>query len=215
MPSLSVPRPDKPTATNHRRWWGLTVLAVAQLMLLVDTTVVNLALAPIQQDLHFTHLGLSWVINGYTLPFGGLLLLGGRIADALGRRRVFLAGLALFAIASAIGGLAGSPLVLVLRRVLQGVGGALVAPAALSLVAVLFTGPSERASALSIGGCRPGSGALRAASLAEASWGICRGDGSSSSACRSPLLPSCSRPAWCRRVVPLGEDVPILPAPYW
>jgi len=165
MPSLSVPRPDKPTATNHRRWWGLTVLAVAQLMLLVDTTVVNLALAPIQQDLHFTHLGLSWVINGYTLPFGGLLLLGGRIADALGRRRVFLAGLALFAVASAIGGLAGSPLVLVLSRVLQGVGGALVAPAALSLVAVLFTGPSERASALSIWGVLRGLGAVLGAVL--------------------------------------------------
>lgn len=89
--SSALPSTASPAAAR-RRWWGLIVLAVAQLMLLLDTTVVNVALAPIQHDLAFSHVGLSWVVNGYTLPFGGLLLLGGRIADALGRRRVFLAG---------------------------------------------------------------------------------------------------------------------------
>jgi MFS family permease len=75
------------TTASRRRWWGLAVLATAQLMLLLDTTVVNVALAPIQRDLAFSHVGLSWVVNGYTLPFGSLLLLGGRLADAVGRRR--------------------------------------------------------------------------------------------------------------------------------
>ncbi|WP_326836501.1 MFS transporter [Amycolatopsis rhabdoformis] len=138
---------------------------MAQLMLLLDATVVNVALAPIQQDLPFTHVGLSWVVNGYTLPFGGLLLLGGRIADGIGRRRVFVIGLALFAVASAIGGVAGTPALLILSRVLQGVGGALVAPAALSLVTVLFTEPGERARALSTWGVLRGLGAMLGAVL--------------------------------------------------
>ncbi|MEV6897015.1 MFS transporter [Amycolatopsis sp. NPDC051372] len=162
--SSALPSTASATAAR-RRWWGLIVLAVAQLMLLLDTTVVNVALAPIQHDLAFSHVGLSWVVNGYTLPFGGLILLGGRIADALGRRRVFLAGLALFAVASAIGGVAVTPAMLVISRVLQGVGGALVAPAALSLVTVLFTEPAERARALSTWGVLRGLGAALGAVL--------------------------------------------------
>ena len=148
-----------------RRRWALCVLAVAQLMLLLDTTVVNVALAPIQRDLGFSHVGLAWVVNGYALPFGGLLLLGGRIADLCGRRRIFSAGLALFALASALGGLATDPAMLVTSRVLQGVGGALVAPAALSLVTVLFTEPGERAAALSLWGVLRGLGAVLGAVL--------------------------------------------------
>ncbi|MEU8633066.1 MFS transporter [Amycolatopsis sp. NPDC048633] len=163
--SSALSQPATTAAADRRRWWGLIVLAVAQLMLLLDATVVNVALAPIQQDLPFSHVGLSWVVNGYTLPFGGLLLLGGRIADTVGRRRVFLIGLALFAVASAIGGLAVTPAMLVLSRVLQGVGGALVAPAALSLVTVLFTEPGERARALSTWGVLRGLGAMAGAVL--------------------------------------------------
>src|SRR5262249_26750218 len=152
-------------ATARRRWWGLAVLATAQLMLMLDTTVVNVALAPIQHDLAFSQVGLSWVVNGYTLPFGGLLLLCGRLADALGLRRSFLAGLAICALASTLGGLAVTPALLVTSRILQGVGGAMVAPAALSLVTVMFTSDRERASALSVWGVLRGVGAMLGAVL--------------------------------------------------
>jgi EmrB/QacA subfamily drug resistance transporter len=166
MPSAPLfPTTKAVSKSAKRRWRALAVLATAQLMLLLDTTVVNVALAPIQHNLTFSHVGLSWVVNGYTLPFGGLLLLGGRLADAMGRRRFFLAGLALFAVASTLGGLAVTPAMLVTSRILQGVGGAMVAPAALSLVTVMFTSASERASALSVWGVLRGLGAMLGAVL--------------------------------------------------
>ncbi|WP_370087393.1 MFS transporter [Streptacidiphilus sp. MAP12-16] len=131
-----------------RRWHALDVLALAHLMLLVDTVVVSLALAPVQRDLHFSAGGLAWVVNGYALPFGGLLLLGGRLADLLGRRRMSVVGLVLFASASAGCGAATNAAMLVAARFAQGVGAAAAAPAALSLVTVLFTEAGDRQRAM-------------------------------------------------------------------
>ena len=106
----------------------------AQLMIILDATVVNIALPHIQAGLHFSATSLSWVMNGYTLTFGGLLLLGGRAGDILGRRRMFLAGIAVFTLASLAGGLAPNAGVLLAARAVQGVGGALASPAVLALV---------------------------------------------------------------------------------
>src|SRR4051794_41902951 len=108
---------------NHsqRRWLALAVLALAQFMVVLDVTIVNVALPAIQADLHFSADGLQWVVNAYTLAFGGLLLLGGRVSDLLGRRRMFLVGLGLFAVASLAGGLATSSAMLVAVRTVQGI----------------------------------------------------------------------------------------------
>lgn len=141
------------------RWWALAVLSLVQFMLVLDATVVNVALPPIERDLGMGAAGLAWVVNGYALTFGGLLLLGGRLADLFGRRRVFLAGLGVFASASAAAGLSFGPETLVASRFLQGAGAALVAPAALSMVTLLFTEQRERATALSIWGGLAGLGA--------------------------------------------------------
>ncbi|MFS4091681.1 MFS transporter [Streptomyces sp. AF1A] len=121
-----------------------------QVMLLLDVTVVNVALPPIQHDLGLTTTGLAWVVNGYTVTYGGLLMLGGRLGDLLGRRRLFLTGLAIFALSSASAGAAQQAGVLIAGRFVQGVGAALVSPAALSLVTLLFTQPRERARAMAI-----------------------------------------------------------------
>jgi EmrB/QacA subfamily drug resistance transporter len=145
-------------ATEHavppdpRRWRALAVLGLVQFMLVVDTTVVNVALPRIQHDLGFSRAGLSWVVNGYVLMAGGLLLLGGRLADVFGRRRLFMYGVGLFAVASAVCGAANSPGMLVASRFAQGVGGALATPAGLGLVALLFPDPRERMKALGIWG---------------------------------------------------------------
>jgi EmrB/QacA subfamily drug resistance transporter len=122
----------------------------AQLMIILDATVVNIALPHIQSGLHFSATSLSWVMNGYTLTFGGLLLLGGRTGDILGRRRTFLAGIALFTVASLAGGLATSAAMLLAARALQGVGGALASPAVLALVVSGFPEGRERTRALAI-----------------------------------------------------------------
>ncbi len=144
-----------PTQSDPRRWLALAILGLSQFMLVVDVTIVNVALPRIQHDLHFSHAGLAWVVNGYTLMAGGLLLLGGRMADVFGRRRLFLAGIALFAIASATSGAAASSGMLVSSRFAQGIGEALSAPAALGLIALLFPDPRERVKALGHLG-RPG-----------------------------------------------------------
>ena len=141
------------------RWWALAVLSLVQFMLVLDATVVNVALPPIERDLGMGAAGLAWVVNGYALTFGGLLLLGGRLADLFGRRRVFLAGLVVFASASAAAGLSFGPEMLVASRFLQGAGAALVAPAALSMVTLLFAEERERATALAIWGGLAGLGA--------------------------------------------------------
>src|SRR3954451_1893325 len=123
---------------SRSRWLALAVLAVAQFMVVLDVTIVNVALPAIQTDLGFTADGLQWVVNAYTLAFGGLLLLGGRAADLLGRRRMFVIGLALFGAASLAGGFAGSSGMLIAVRAIQGIGAALLSPAALALLTVTF-----------------------------------------------------------------------------
>ena len=137
---------------DPRRWKALAVLALIQFMLVLDVTVVNVALPHIQDDLGFSRSGLAWVVNGYVLMAGGFLLLGGRLADILGRRRLFLIGVALFAIASATCGAAVDPGMLVASRFVQGLGEALAAPASLGLIALLFPDPHERMKALGIWG---------------------------------------------------------------
>jgi predicted MFS family arabinose efflux permease len=122
----------------------------AQLMIILDATVVNIALPHIQTGLHFSLADLSWVLNGYTLTFGGLLLLGGRAGDILGRRRMFLAGIAIFTLASLAGGLATSPGLLLAARAVQGIGGALASPAVLALVVSAFPEGRERTRALAV-----------------------------------------------------------------
>ncbi len=129
---------------------ALAIMLSAQLMIILDATVVNIALPHILTSLHFTRTSLSWVMNGYTLTFGGLLLLGGRAGDILGRRRVFLAGIALFTLASLVGGLSTSAGMLLAARAAQGVGGALAAPAVLALIVSGFPEGRERTRALGI-----------------------------------------------------------------
>src|SRR3954454_1047034 len=137
---------------DPRRWKALAVLALIQFMLVLDITVVNVALPQIQGDLGFSRAGLAWVVNGYVLMAGGFLLLGGRLADILGRRRVFLVGVGVFAIASATCGAATEPWMLVGSRFAQGLGEALAASASLGLIALLFSDPRERMKALGIWG---------------------------------------------------------------
>src|ERR1700722_4515771 len=139
-------------SADPRRWKALIVLALVQFMLVLDVTVVNVALPRIQQNLGFSHSGLAWVVNGYVLMAGGFLLLGGRLADLLGRRRLFLVGVGIFAVASAPPGAAVSPGMLVASRFVQGLGEAFAAPASLGLIALLFPDPRERIKALGMWG---------------------------------------------------------------
>jgi len=132
------------------RWLALLLVCGAQLMIVLDGTIVNVALPAIQDSLGFSAAGLSWVVNAYLLTFGGFLLLGGRAGDLFGRRRVFVFGLALFTFASLLCGLAGSQGLLVAARALQGVGGAIIAPAALSIIITTFKDPADRARAMGI-----------------------------------------------------------------
>jgi EmrB/QacA subfamily drug resistance transporter len=139
-------------------WATLTVLALAQFIVVLDVTIVNVALPHIQGDLGFSTDGLQWVISAYTLFFGGFLLLGGRAADLLGSRRVFLAGLALFGATSLAGGLATSPAMLITARAVQGLGGALLSPAALSILTVTFEHGRRRNIAMGVWGGLAGLG---------------------------------------------------------
>jgi EmrB/QacA subfamily drug resistance transporter len=142
---------------NHR-WWVLAVIGLAQLMVVLDATIVNIALPSAQRELGFTDANRQWVVTAYALAFGSLLLLGGRIADLVGRKRVFLIGLIGFSVASAIGGAAPNFAVLVSARALQGCFGALLAPAALSLLTTTFSDGKERAKAFGIYGAIAGTG---------------------------------------------------------
>jgi EmrB/QacA subfamily drug resistance transporter len=144
------------TATN--KWLALALLAAAQFVVILDASIVNVALPSIGADLNFSQDNLSWVVNAYVLVFGGFLLLGGRMADLLGRRRLFMIGLVVFALASLAGGLATSEAWLIAARAVQGLGGALLSPAALSLVTVLFAEGSERNKAMGVWGAVAGSG---------------------------------------------------------
>ncbi|MEV3910867.1 MFS transporter [Streptomyces canus] len=145
-------------SADPRRWWGLVVIALAQLMVVLDATIVNIALPSAQQDLGMSDANRQWVITAYTLAFGGLLLLGGRIADLVGRKRTFVIGLVGFAAASALGGAATGSGMLFAARALQGAFAALLAPSALSLLTTTFTDPKERGKAFGIYGALAGSG---------------------------------------------------------
>ena len=134
------------------RWWALLVLCLGVLMIVLDTTIVNVALPSIRADLGFSQTSLVWVVNAYMLTFGGCLLLGGRLGDLYGHRRIFLAGLALFTLASLACGLAPTQTLLVLARAVQGIGGAVVSAVALSLIMNLFTEPADRARAMGVYG---------------------------------------------------------------
>jgi EmrB/QacA subfamily drug resistance transporter len=144
---------------HERRWLILALLGLAQLMVVLDATIVNIALPSAQHDLGFSDENRQWIVTAYALAFGSLLLLGGRIGDLFGRKWVFIAGLIGFAVASAIGGFAQSFGVLVAARALQGVFGAMLAPAALSLLTTTFTVPEERNKAFGVFGAIAGSGA--------------------------------------------------------
>ncbi|WP_280418825.1 MFS transporter [Nocardia carnea] len=168
-------KPSGRRGSHALRWWVLAVLGVAQLMVVLDATVVNIALPEAQRDLGFDDASRQWVITGYALAFGSLLLLGGRLSDLFGRRNTFVIGLIGFSVASAVGGAAANFEMLVAARVGQGVFGALLAPAALSLLTVTFTEPSERAKAFGIFGAVAGTGGaiglLLGGALTEwASW---------------------------------------------
>jgi MFS family permease len=144
--------------SERRKWLALALLSAVQFMVVLDIAIVNVALPSIKVDLGFSQENLQWVISAYALVFGGFLLLGGRIADLVGRRRMFMAGLVLFTAASLLGALAQSALWLVFARAGQGLGAALISPAALSLVMTLFTEGSERNKALGVWGAVAGSG---------------------------------------------------------
>jgi EmrB/QacA subfamily drug resistance transporter len=145
--------------SSRRRWSALALIVTAQFMVILDVAIVNIALPSIKSDLGFSETGLQWVITAYAILFGGALLLGGRLADLLGRRRMFVAGLALFALSSLLCGFAWSSGSLVGFRALQGLGGALLAPAALSLLMTTFAEGRDRNLALGIYGAASGSGA--------------------------------------------------------
>jgi EmrB/QacA subfamily drug resistance transporter len=140
------------TARSQRlaRWPALTLLCVATLMIILDGTIVTVALPSIQRSLHLSTAGLTWVVNGYLISFGSLLLLAGRIGDLAGRKRTLLAGLALFTAASLLCGLATSPAVLIAARFIQGAGGAMVSAVALGMIAALYPEPEERTKALAV-----------------------------------------------------------------
>src|SRR6266540_4286289 len=153
----------KPTANpgasrDLGRWLPLVFLGAAQFMLVIDVTVVNVALPSIGQSLGLDRAGLTWVAIAYTLFFGSLLMLGGRLADTFGRRRLFLAGLGIFTVASVSSGLAPNGTILIAARAFQGIGAALLSPAALSIITTMFQGP-DRGRALSIWAALGGSGA--------------------------------------------------------
>jgi len=147
-----------PTASNRSKTFALILLAATQFVVVLDASIVNVALPSIGTDLDFSQDDLSWVVNAYVLIFGGFLLLGGRMADLLGRRRMFIAGLLLFGVASLAGGLAQSDIMLIAARAFQGLGAALISPAALAIVTTTFSEGAERNKALGVWGAVAGAG---------------------------------------------------------
>jgi MFS family permease len=169
---------SSPAPVDAHRWWALTALSVTALMVTLDATVINIALPRAQFDLHVSSANRQWLITAYALAFGSLMLLGGRLSDLWGRRNALYVGLVGFALASAFGGFAHSFAVLVTARALQGVFGALLAPAALAALTTMFENPRERARAFSIYGAIAGSGAATGLLLGGfltqwASWRWC------------------------------------------
>src|SRR5438270_1506070 len=146
------------TATARAKNLALGLLAITQFMIVIDASIVNVALPSIGRALDFSQTNLPWVVNAYVLTFGGFLLLGGRMADLLGRRKVFVGGLVLFALASLAGGFAQSEGWLIAARAVQGLGAALLSPAALSIVTTIFSEGADRNKALGVWGAVAGSG---------------------------------------------------------
>jgi EmrB/QacA subfamily drug resistance transporter len=145
-------------AAERRKWLALALLATTQFVIVLDAAIVNVAIPSIGRDLHFSEENLTWIPNAYALTFGGFLLLGGRMADLLGRRRLFMGGLVLFSVASLLGGLSTTDTQLIAARALQGLGAALLAPSALSMVTTTFAEGAERNKALGVWGAVSGSG---------------------------------------------------------
>src|SRR5438270_10337588 len=143
MTSLSAPQTTSPY-TPRAKNFALLLLAMTQFVIVIDASIVNVALPSIGSHLHFSRTDLSWVVNAYTLTFGGFLLLGGRLADLLGRRRMFMLGLVVFSLASLAGGIAQSEGWLLAARAVQGLGAAIVSPAALSIIAPTFAEGAAR-----------------------------------------------------------------------
>jgi EmrB/QacA subfamily drug resistance transporter len=158
MSSTSIAQVPAGGAADSRRWFALALIVVAQFMVVLDVAIVNVALPSIKTDLHFSEVSLQWVITAYAILFGGFLLLGGRLADLVGRRRMFLVGLGLFTVFSLLDGLAWSEGSLIAFRSLQGLGAAMLSPAALSILTTTFTEGRERNLALGVWGAASGSG---------------------------------------------------------
>src|ERR671925_78920 len=149
------------TIDGRTRWLALLVICLGDLMIVLDGTIVNVALPSIRDDLGFSQASLAWIVNAYLLTFGGFLLLGGRLGDLFGHRRLFLIGIAIFTVASLLCGLANSQEFLIAARAVQGIGGAIVSVVVLSLIMIMFTEPAERAKAMGIVGfVLSGGGAL-------------------------------------------------------
>src|ERR1700689_3184132 len=141
---------DRDTAPRDERWIALYVLCVGMLMIVLDVTIVNAPLPSIQDDLHFSTSSLAWVVNAYLISFGGLLLLAGRFGDLIGRRRVFLAGVGLFTLASLACGLADTQTLLIVARFVQGIGGAMTSAVILGMIVTMFPEPREQAKAIGV-----------------------------------------------------------------
>src|SRR5687767_14859122 len=148
-----------PIGGQVRLGWALVLISVAQLMVVLDSTIANIALPYIGKDLDIAQGNLQWIVTGYALAFGGLLLLGGRLGDLYGRRRVFMIGLVVFAVASFLGGIAQSEAILLASRGLQGLGAALASPAALALITTTFPAGPARNRAFAVYAARSGAGA--------------------------------------------------------
>jgi MFS family permease len=176
----------------QKRWLALIVLCFGDLMIVLDSTIVKVALPSIRSDLGFSEASLAWVVNAYLLTFGGFLLLGGRLGDLFGHRRLFLIGLSVFTLASLVCGLATSKGFLVGARAVQGLGGAVVSVVVLSLIMILFTEPAERAKAMGIVGFVLSGGGTAGVLLGGFSPTCSAGTGSSLSTFRSGSLSSWS-----------------------
>ncbi len=160
MTSVSTVAPSPSTGSGQRHLgWALVLITVAQLMVVLDASIANIALPYIGRDLDIAPANLSWIVTGYSLAFGGLLLLGGRLGDLYGRRRLFMIGVSLFAVASLVGGLAQSEIMLLCSRGMQGVGAAIASPAALALITTNFPAGPKRSRAFSVYATMSGVGA--------------------------------------------------------
>ena len=188
------------------RWLVLVLVCLAQFMVVLDATITNVALPSIETDLGLSTTDLQWIINGYTLLFGGFLLLGGRAADLFGRKRLFIAGMALFSLASLACALATSAEALIAARAVQGLGAALVSPAALAIIVTTFSG-QERTRALGIWARSPPAAPRSACCSAASSPRRCPGSGSSSSTSRSASPRFSRRCAGCPRAASRSAPV--------